>query len=53
MRVPQFELFFLYFWTKIEFQKNADLKGDFEIKKAINNGRWWVKEIHAITTLKK
>lgn len=39
--------------TKIEFRKNAHLKNDFEIKKSINNGRWWVKEIHAITTFKK
>ena len=39
--------------AKIEFYKNANIIDEFEIKKAINNGRWWVKEIYAINSFKK
>ena len=39
--------------AKIEFQKNAHLTDAFEINQAINNGRWWVREINAIHSFKK
>jgi hypothetical protein len=39
--------------AKKEFQKNANLTKEEEIMKAIYVGRWWVKEIYAINSLKK
>ena len=32
---------------------NAHLTGDLEVKKAIASGRYWVREMHAITRLHK
>lgn len=39
--------------AKKEFRKNANLTNEEEIMKAIYVGRWWVKEIYAINSLKK
>ena len=35
------------------FQKNKDLWTELEIKKAVSSGRYWVREINAITRLTK
>lgn len=39
--------------AKQEFQKNSMLEDEFEIRKAVRIGRWWVSEIHAINFMKK
>ena len=39
--------------VKEAFFKNADLKTDAEINKAIHKGRWWVKEMIGVIQLKK
>ena len=39
--------------AKQEFHKNSILEDEFEIRKAVRIGRWWVKEIYAINCLKK
>ena len=39
--------------VKLEFMKNAHLENDFDVKKAIANGRYWVREANAISKLSK
>ncbi len=39
--------------AKKAFFENRDLTDELEIKKAINKGRWWVKEVVAISKLHK
>lgn len=39
--------------AKEAFFANKDITGDIELKKAISKGRWWVKELHAISGLAK
>ena len=38
---------------KADFFKNRHLTSELEIKKAVANGRYWVREIIAISKLKK
>jgi len=39
--------------TKAEYQKLEFSTDETEIKKAIANGRWWLKEIQSISRLHK
>lgn len=39
--------------VKEEFFKECDLKNEIEIKKAIAKGRWWVRELNAVTKFHK
>lgn len=39
--------------AKKAFFANSDMKDDLEIKKAIHKGRYWVREIVAISQLHK
>lgn len=39
--------------AKEAFFKNKDLKDDVSIKKAIAHGRYWVRELAAVTRLHK
>jgi len=39
--------------VKEGFMKNRDLTDEFDIKKAVASGRWWVREVQAITSFSK
>jgi hypothetical protein len=39
--------------VKAAFQRNADLRDEDDILRAIAKGRWWVKELIGVVQLKK
>ena len=39
--------------AKLAFRKNAGLTQEVEIKRAVHKGRWMVKELHGVISLKK
>jgi hypothetical protein len=39
--------------AKKAFMENRDIKDDLALKRAVNKGRFWVREINAISNLHK
>ena len=39
--------------ARTAFMENKDISGEVEIKKAVVKGRYWVRELHAVSKLHK